>query len=393
MDLVECLVLARERSGDGVDLAGLVGGTAYLPAERLDAVRHDIELLARSDPQTVLPKPVWISVPTKAEAQLDAIWAYTEDSGLGEAFQFWRAWYDGVLRGRPMNWALQRDVALIPEGEWQKGAGHIAEIIAGIEADYVKARTPYAMTVEIEEDSQLLVARPVPMANAALYSTGLERVRYTMRKMRPDGVLPQSYVFAAPVFERLDDAFGQYAGNPQWMHDEFLLSAGQLRGLVERCEIQGDDRVGALSSALVNGADDIRAADDVVRASVSARMQLRIDELRVEDTQDIAEAFDAVADVSKGGMKAALIDSAKVLRAGRDAPDSARALGPADPAERLDALYSGGALVSRSWEALGELSRRLEKLGEDYDKATKVTTAIKAAGSLLAWFVRILGGG
>lgn len=49
---------------------------------------------------------------------------------------FWRDWYQGMLNGQPMDWALQEKVALIPEEDWQQGAAHIAGVIADIRARF-----------------------------------------------------------------------------------------------------------------------------------------------------------------------------------------------------------------------------------------------------------------
>ncbi len=39
-------------------------------------------------------------------------------------FTFWREWYQGFLDGKPLDWKLQRRVALIPDEDWDKGPAH-----------------------------------------------------------------------------------------------------------------------------------------------------------------------------------------------------------------------------------------------------------------------------
>ncbi len=55
---------------------------------------------------------------------------------VGEAWSFWREWYQGFLEGKPLDWDLQREVALIPNEDWEKGPEHIAGIIAEIRARF-----------------------------------------------------------------------------------------------------------------------------------------------------------------------------------------------------------------------------------------------------------------
>ncbi len=51
------------------------------------------------------------------------------DKQFQGAFTFWRDWYQGFVEGNPLDWGLQREVALIPDEDWDKGPAHIAYII------------------------------------------------------------------------------------------------------------------------------------------------------------------------------------------------------------------------------------------------------------------------
>lgn len=63
-------------------------------------------------------------------------WKSFQRSDIGNVpeWAFWREWYQGFLDGKPMDWAIQRRVALIPDADWEKGAAHIAGEIAEIRA-------------------------------------------------------------------------------------------------------------------------------------------------------------------------------------------------------------------------------------------------------------------
>nr|HMS93783.1 hypothetical protein [Tabrizicola sp.] len=54
----------------------------------------------------------------------------------GDRNSFWHRWWFAMKRGEPMDWALQRDVALIPEEIWQQGAKAVGVEIAKIEERY-----------------------------------------------------------------------------------------------------------------------------------------------------------------------------------------------------------------------------------------------------------------
>lgn len=51
-------------------------------------------------------------------------------------WKFWVDWYQSFLDGKPMNWELQTQIAVIPDKDWEKGAKHIAQVIEEIRARF-----------------------------------------------------------------------------------------------------------------------------------------------------------------------------------------------------------------------------------------------------------------
>jgi hypothetical protein len=49
---------------------------------------------------------------------------------------FWRDWYEGFLKGKPLDWELQRRVALMPDEDWDAGPNVVATRIAEIRARF-----------------------------------------------------------------------------------------------------------------------------------------------------------------------------------------------------------------------------------------------------------------
>ena len=54
----------------------------------------------------------------------------------GPEWAFWREWYQGFLDGNPLDWELQRRVALIDDPIWEAGPEAVAEEIERIRAEY-----------------------------------------------------------------------------------------------------------------------------------------------------------------------------------------------------------------------------------------------------------------
>lgn len=53
----------------------------------------------------------------------------THHDPTNNSWKFWIEWYQGILDGEPLDWNLQREVALIPDADWDKGPAHIASLI------------------------------------------------------------------------------------------------------------------------------------------------------------------------------------------------------------------------------------------------------------------------
>ncbi len=70
---------------------------------------------------------------------------------------FWREWYQGFLDGKPLDWELQKEIALIPDAEWEKGPQWIAEKIEEIRKKYV--RKPLDQE-QVKEQAKRLIAQP-----------------------------------------------------------------------------------------------------------------------------------------------------------------------------------------------------------------------------------------
>lgn len=105
-------------------------------------------------------------------------------------WDFWARWYRGMFDGRPMDWALQRAVALIPDDVWQAGPEAVAARIAEIEAEFVPMPPEAA-----REQAQVLLLRPqitVLQANGLreLIDRAVDEYRREVCNQLPDCLQP-----------------------------------------------------------------------------------------------------------------------------------------------------------------------------------------------------------
>lgn len=95
-------------------------------------------------------EPDWYPFPNATQRNL---------RDYNDEWSFWREWYQGFLDGNPMNWELQRRVALIDNAIWKAGPEAVAEEIERI-------RAHYALELEIAELKEKLRKSEVLQASA-----------------------------------------------------------------------------------------------------------------------------------------------------------------------------------------------------------------------------------
>ncbi|MBL4751237.1 MAG: hypothetical protein JKX71_11780, partial [Amylibacter sp.] len=106
--------------------------------------RNTTLTVAYSDANSIIPEtaaglletPIWGD--EQFEGVIKSAWNKFLKNTLPKnpEFTFWRDWYQGFLDGKPLDWNLQREVALIPDADWEKGPAHIADMIAEIKARF-----------------------------------------------------------------------------------------------------------------------------------------------------------------------------------------------------------------------------------------------------------------
>jgi hypothetical protein len=94
-------------------------------------IKSDFDALGSDKAITNLP--LWSGEPAdwfrSIDEQMRKLWA----SDPNDTWNFWTRWWDGLVTGQPLDWALQEKVALIPDDIWQQGAAAVARAIREIE--------------------------------------------------------------------------------------------------------------------------------------------------------------------------------------------------------------------------------------------------------------------
>ncbi|MCA3456093.1 MAG: hypothetical protein IOC92_05555 [Rhodobacter sp.] len=117
--------------------------------------------------------PLWDG---PAPERIADAWAQTRQEWAqagGPIWAFWTQFYENALAGRPQNWPLLHDIALIPAEDWKGGPDRVHPIIEGMlnrRADEEKGKG------EVAQDLAGLPAAPRPTIQQVQAALSLNRV-------------------------------------------------------------------------------------------------------------------------------------------------------------------------------------------------------------------------
>jgi hypothetical protein len=286
-----------DTADDEAVVAGNVASTAVW-----DAVRQNCALLeAGNGLQGV---PLWHRAPNPLQREWDD--TRTRWSTPNSPYTFWRRWYEAALEGRSLNLELERDIALIPDEDWKKGAAHIAAIIAKLELVYAIAATPNSEDI-LRDDSGLFYALPVTTIRPDLFENAKAKVADTIVEIRRKPV-GNTYMALQDDLARLDDYLDRYGNNPQRIHDVFQKTIRHINEKSKSGELAPDELISDLRQDLDTGATDIRRSDSEVSKTVKARTADRVARLKKEDKAQFDAVMYAASEESRADLKAEIVE-------------------------------------------------------------------------------------
>lgn len=216
-------------------------------------------------------------------------------------WSFWRDWYQGFLDGKPINWDLQREVAMIPDADWDKGPEHIAEKIAEIQADFLVKKAPLAETIEFNPKTAKFFATPIPVAKPDLLGTTLSQVADALEDALADqgnGLTTKSREVRV-----LTRTVSKYGNDPQRIEMDFTsVAVGLRRQLHDTNELPNSEENLALLGAVEEGALGIRATHPEVAANRELLAAQAMRELSDHDKELLQEARPILEAISEGIM-------------------------------------------------------------------------------------------
>lgn len=221
--------------------------------------------------------------------QSDVIWA------------FWREWYQGFLDGKPLDWELQKEIALIPDADWDKGPEHISGLIEEIQAKFLAKKLPQAETIHFNEETTRFYAKPQPVAKPDLLGAALAQVSDALDDVLAD---PSNGLNEKSRETRvLRRTINKYGNNPQRVEMDLTSIHASLTRQIASEELPASEANLALQRATQEGAQGIRATDAEIEENRRLLTKQALKELPEEKLAVLAKAARTEIRYLRGMMK------------------------------------------------------------------------------------------
>ena len=327
--------LPSKFASDAVDSAGIAAadGSALLIRQRgLDAeykssvmrkshseiwreTQNDAKLILAWPTSSILQElsrtPLWSS------GQPDWPLIYLDNKALhwhaAGYFPFWLRWYKAVLAGTPLNWSLLSEIALIPDEVWEKGIGHIAGVIAGIELQHAIAATPNGEDIIANPQTGLLqiVAVTDLPADIATYAR-----RKIIRATEVFGANPENQYAALPDdLAMLRAVVADAEATPVELFDACASASRRLRARIEHGSCPAADTdplIEDYSTRIRDAGADILANDPQTQNMLTARNAIAGNNAIQEGAADIANLVALIEPLTTGRLTLVLTSDATV---------------------------------------------------------------------------------
>jgi hypothetical protein len=309
-----------------------------------DAIWHAarIDALAIEEQQDIQRTPLWPQDPPKdllidELAGLEALATET-----GDRNSFWHRWWFAIKRGEPLNWDLQREVALIPNGIWDAGPKAVMQEIARIEERFALAASDNAEVIEQNPETGKLhlvptSSLPVDLGNFA------RRKMVRAVELFDDPALMQQYGAIKPDLDMLRRAEAEAGTSPIELYDACLSATRRLAVRAAGGECPHPEKDALLEdyrNRLVDVAADILAHDPMTQDVLDRRNRIKGNAALIDAAGMVTRAVEVVLPATEGRLAATLPLDAKL------------ATDPnADPEERKVASvrFSGRMLRIIAW--------------------------------------------
>ncbi|WP_254682167.1 hypothetical protein [Phaeobacter inhibens] len=212
----------------------------------------------------------------------------------------WRDWYQSFLDGKPLDWELQRRVALIDDAIWEAGPEAVAAEIERIKAEVLTEKLPVAEAIELNPETGKFRAVPIKVENAPYMSALLSQISDALEDCLGGH---NGLSDASGDVKKLNRVLTKYRDDPQNAELTLTRVAGSLRGqLHDSRELPDNEYNLALLNAVEEGVRGIRANHPEVAENREQLARQAFKTLSPEEKQVLEEALPILTAISEAEL-------------------------------------------------------------------------------------------
>lgn len=222
---------------------------------------------------------------------------------------------------------MLRDIALLPDADWDKGAVHINPMIWDIYRRHLTGVTYNAERIEPNPDTQHLRAVPETEIAPDFLRDAADRLTDAAAIFGDIETLQNQYRALAPDLAFLRTGVARYADRPLRLHDTALQVVRRLdlRMSQEECpDAHQDALIADFQAELLGTMRDLQQQDDRVGAAVSLRTKTAIESASAAQIDAIADGVIEAEVISEGDLKSELREDVETLKDPMATPEATR---------------------------------------------------------------------
>ena len=234
--------------------------------------------------EDLFAQPLWYGDPPNwflsAEALTQRLWLINP-----KTWDFWVRWWDGVVVGKPLDWELQKQVALIPESDWKKGPDQIAALIRDIEArnylDQVIRDNPYAWRIELNHRTGIYSAVAIEKRDlSAVISdvrSAINDFHVRCKKLSVGNFGQAAQLAFKPVIDMLRRDLRRYSDQPLALFKAIEAAKTEMQTIADVEGLAGESYISRFFATLEGNAEDICIVSPDIVEQLKAKSALRYD--------------------------------------------------------------------------------------------------------------------
>ncbi|WP_282076612.1 hypothetical protein [Epibacterium ulvae] len=225
-------------------------------------------------------------------------------------YAFWRDWYRGFLDGKPLDWELQRRVALIPDPIWDEGSEAVAREIERIKAEWLAEQLPQADKVSFDHETGLFEVTPIAIKAEELVETTLKQAAFARSVAANSNC---GFNSSSTAWLYIDHTLENCRNDPNAIEQNFEIARNDILDGLANQTYSEDAKLTALEQVLDRAVTDLRANHPDVAEAWETRIKHKLRVAKADQKQIIAEKATELITVASDKMGKELALDAKTI--------------------------------------------------------------------------------